>query len=376
MIRVFLLDDHPAMRVGLRHLFLAEPEIEISGELGQAQGSVEAIIQSNTDVAVVDLKLPDGSGMEVISALRELGFEGGILVLSSWSEELCAPEALRNGANGYLMKEEAHEEAIGAIMAVASGQFFLTPAGNQAALASLSTNSTRKGMVIKDLYPYIVGGLLHDIKNTLMATRERVTRAESSVGKQTGLEKTKSCLASLNVNTKILDDAVKVLHELSQEHYAGARLGSHSTCERLREVARLFENDSGSKIGIEVSEEINSTLVPVGVMVFTTREMLRNSAKATRGQTDGWISVSVRKIEDKGVTISCSDNGPGFPEHVVEAAEDGGFGKSGNGRIAGGRGLYFINEVAKRLGGHLEIGNLESSGAMVEVWLPEKVEEI
>ncbi len=125
-IRVFVIDDHPLLREGLIKMLSMEPDLEICGELGSGRGAVDAILSISPDVLLLDLSLPDCSGLELIKDLRAAEFKGPILVISMHDETLYADRTLRAGANGYIMKEEATDRIILGIRTALEGNVFLS----------------------------------------------------------------------------------------------------------------------------------------------------------------------------------------------------------------------------------------------------------
>ena len=125
-IRILLVDDHPLVREGLVNLIHQQPDLEVCGE---AAAEPEALALAGTlrpDVAVVDLSLEQGSGLELIRNLKALHPKVTVLVLSMHDELLFAERALRAGARGYLMKREATRKVVQGIRAVQAGQLFVS----------------------------------------------------------------------------------------------------------------------------------------------------------------------------------------------------------------------------------------------------------
>ncbi len=138
---VFLVDDHPVMRYGLVHLIRNEDDLDVAGEAGSAAEAVSLLPQLNPDLVILDLSLPDRNGLELIKDLTALLPETGILVVSMHDETLFAERALRAGARGYVMKEEAAEKLVSAIRSVLDGRVFVSQSVSSRILDAL----TRKG---------------------------------------------------------------------------------------------------------------------------------------------------------------------------------------------------------------------------------------
>lgn len=128
MIRIYLLDDHELVRRGLHDLLSAEPDIDIVGESGSAVQATEEIIELAPDVAVLDGRLPDGSGVEVCRAVRSARPSTRALILTSYDDDEALFAAIMAGADGYVLKQIAGTELIDGIRRVAQGQSLLDPA--------------------------------------------------------------------------------------------------------------------------------------------------------------------------------------------------------------------------------------------------------
>ncbi len=128
LIRVFLLDDHEIVRRGLADLLAAEDGVEVVGEAGRAEGAAEAILASGATVAVLDGRLPDGSGIDVCRDVKSADPSVGCLILTSYDDDEAVFAAVLAGADGYLLKEVRATNLVAGIRAVAAGQSLLDPA--------------------------------------------------------------------------------------------------------------------------------------------------------------------------------------------------------------------------------------------------------
>ena len=124
--RVFLVDDHPLVREWLSHLIERQPDLMVCGQAATSAAAFEAITKLVPDIAVVDLSLEAGSGLELIKQLQVLPVPPQVLVLSMHDELLYAERALRAGARGYVMKRSATRHVIDAIREVLSGKLFVS----------------------------------------------------------------------------------------------------------------------------------------------------------------------------------------------------------------------------------------------------------
>lgn len=140
-IRVFLLDDHEIVRRGVRELLEAEDDIVVVGEAGTAIDAVARIPATGPDVAVLDVRLPDGSGVEVCREIRSERPELACLMLTSFADDEALFEAVVAGASGYVLKEVRGGELVTSIRRVAAGETLLDPAVTTRVLERLRRGS-------------------------------------------------------------------------------------------------------------------------------------------------------------------------------------------------------------------------------------------
>ncbi len=140
-IRVFLLDDHEIVRRGIRDLLAAEPDIEVVGEAGTAAEALERIPALSPDVAVLDGRLPDGSGVDVCREVRSANPGIAALILTSFDDDEALFSAIMAGAAGYVLKQVRGNELVETVRRVASGQSTLDPAVTTAVLERLRTGA-------------------------------------------------------------------------------------------------------------------------------------------------------------------------------------------------------------------------------------------
>jgi DNA-binding NarL/FixJ family response regulator len=127
-IRVYLLDDHEVVRQGLRALLEGAGGIEVVGESGSAIEAASRIPATKPHVAVLDARLPDGSGIEVCRAVRSVDDSIQALILTSYDDDEALFAAIMAGAAGYVLKEIRGSDLVDGIRRVASGQSLIDPA--------------------------------------------------------------------------------------------------------------------------------------------------------------------------------------------------------------------------------------------------------
>jgi two-component system NarL family response regulator len=126
-IRVLLVDDHRILREALRLTLAREPGLEVVGEAGDAREALAAARELKPDVVVLDIGLPDLSGLEVAARLRRLDGRPQVVALSAHADKRFVSEMLRSGAQGYVTKSAPSEELVRAVRAVAGGGSYLCP---------------------------------------------------------------------------------------------------------------------------------------------------------------------------------------------------------------------------------------------------------
>jgi DNA-binding NarL/FixJ family response regulator len=131
-MRVLIADDHGIVRSGLRMLLERQDGIEVIAEADNGGDARELALQHRPDLAILDVKMPGLSGLEVTRELREQAPEVSILILSMHDEDRYLFEALKAGASGYVLKRAADTDLLDAIDAVRRGEPFLTPEAQQA----------------------------------------------------------------------------------------------------------------------------------------------------------------------------------------------------------------------------------------------------
>jgi len=127
-IRVFLLDDHEVVRVGVRELLESEGDIEVVGEASTAAEALARVPAVRPDVAVLDVRLPDGDGVSVCRELRSDFPELACLMLTSFADDEALFDAVLAGAAGYVLKQVKGNDILESVRRVAAGQSLLDPA--------------------------------------------------------------------------------------------------------------------------------------------------------------------------------------------------------------------------------------------------------
>jgi DNA-binding NarL/FixJ family response regulator len=198
-ITVFLLDDHEVVRVGLRQLLESEPGIEVVGEAGTAAQAVARVPALRPDVAVLDVRLPDGDGVTVCRDVRSATDPPpACLMLTSFSDDEALFEAIMAGASGYLLKQIEGNRLIEAVQRLAAGESLLDPALTAAVLdrlrrgaeeaedpryASLSPQEKR-------ILEYVAQGMTNrEIAHTMYLAEKTVKNYVSALLRKLGMQR-------------------------------------------------------------------------------------------------------------------------------------------------------------------------------------------
>ncbi|MFJ8073599.1 response regulator [Streptomyces sp. NPDC096176] len=136
-ITVFLLDDHEVVRRGVHELLAAEDDIEVVGEAATAEDALVRIAATEPDVAVLDVRLPDGSGVEVCREVRSRNENITCLMLTSFADDEALFDAIMAGASGYVLKAIRGNELLSAVRDVAAGKALLDPVATARVLERL-----------------------------------------------------------------------------------------------------------------------------------------------------------------------------------------------------------------------------------------------
>jgi DNA-binding NarL/FixJ family response regulator len=144
VIKVFLLDDHEIVRRGVKDMLEAEPDITVIGEAGTAESALARIPALKPDVAVLDVRLPDGDGVTVCREIRSRMPAVGCLMLTSFGDDEALFDAIMAGAAGYVLKQIRGTDLVGAVRTVAAGESMLDPEAATRVMARMRDNANRK----------------------------------------------------------------------------------------------------------------------------------------------------------------------------------------------------------------------------------------
>ena len=126
MIKVVIIDDHVVVRAGLRYIIEADPELEFAGEFGGGVGAVEFVAEKNPDVVLLDVRMPDRGGIDVLKDLLKANRKRKVVMLTTSDVEEDIFRAIEEGAFGYVMKESEIATITAAVHAAYAGEVFMT----------------------------------------------------------------------------------------------------------------------------------------------------------------------------------------------------------------------------------------------------------
>lgn len=212
MTRVFIVDDHPLIRTGLRLLLKDEPGLSVSGEAATAEDALEKLVSCPADIIILDISMPGMGGLECIKKVRQIYPEAGIIMLSMHEDENYIRKAMHLGASGYIPKASADDELLDAIRTVASGRFYLSKNAEQSLLASLFSTSSQSGNNPLDMlsprefevFEYIVHGYtITEIGEKLQLSVKTIDTHKTKIKEKLGCRK-RSELVSLALQYHVL----------------------------------------------------------------------------------------------------------------------------------------------------------------------------
>ncbi len=196
VIKVFLLDDHEVVRRGLRDLLAAEGDIEVVGEAGTVEEAIEMAPGLRPNVAVLDARLPDGSGIDACREIRSMDPSIQGLILTSFEDDEALFAAIMAGAAGYLLKQIRGTDLLDAVRRVASGQSLLDPVVTQRVLERIRHSEylpeRLKGLTDQErrILGYVADGLTNrQIAEHMGLAEKTVKNYVSSLLAKLGLER-------------------------------------------------------------------------------------------------------------------------------------------------------------------------------------------
>ena len=187
VIRVLVVDDHPVVTDGVRLLLRSDPTMAVAGSAHSGQEALRVVAQLQPDVVLLDLRLPDMLGTEVITALRARAPEAKIVLFTAYADHAALPAALEAGVDGCLLKDSSTTDLATALHRVASGLIVIDPRLRDSAPSRMQESLYRAGLTRREyqvLRRVAVGRTNPEIAEDLGITRNTVkTYLQSAMGK-------------------------------------------------------------------------------------------------------------------------------------------------------------------------------------------------
>ncbi len=222
-IKVFLLDDHEIVRRGVRDMLEAEGDIKVIGEAGTASSAIARIPALRPDVAVLDVRLPDGDGVTVCREIRSRMPEVACLMLTSFADDDALMDAVMAGAAGYVLKQIRGTDLVGAVRTVATGQSMLDPRAASQLMARLRGQSAKQDPLAgltpqeKRILELIGEGLTNrQIGEQLFLAEKTVKNYISALFAKLGMERRTQAAAYA---ARVFGDQAEHNHDSAAGHY-------------------------------------------------------------------------------------------------------------------------------------------------------------
>jgi DNA-binding NarL/FixJ family response regulator len=184
-IRVLIVDDHPAVRRGLRTFLELADGVQVIGEAADGPSALELIAETAPDVVLLDMMLPEMDGLAVLQELRRRGLPGRVLVVTSFPDRM--PVAIRAGARGYLSKDVDPVALVAAVRSVAAGHLLLEPSAAEALMTGPAISETLTAREREVLTLLAEGRSNREIARALTVSEKTVKTHVSSILLKLGL---------------------------------------------------------------------------------------------------------------------------------------------------------------------------------------------
>lgn len=202
-LKVLIVDDHPIVRQGISQLINQEPDFDTCTQAGSAQEALDLLEKSAPDIMLVDISLDGISGLELLKMVKSRDYKVPVLILSMHDESLYAERALRSGAKGYVMKQEATERVLIAIRQVLRGELYLSERmqgkilqrvlnGDEGGLSPIDLLSDRELEVFRLIgHGYATGDIARELMRSVKTVETHRAHLKDKLGLKNAAELTR-----------------------------------------------------------------------------------------------------------------------------------------------------------------------------------------
>lgn len=202
-IRVVIVDDHALFRRGLELVLSEEPGLEVVGEAEDGVEAVARVAELEPDVVLMDVRMPGATGIEATRAIREMGSEARIVMLTVSDDEQDLYESVKAGANGYLLKEVSIEEVADAVRAVARGHGLISPSMASKLLQEFNVLARRAEERQRSASPRLTDRELEVLKLVARGMSNREIAAELFIAENTVKNHVRNILEKLHLHSRM-----------------------------------------------------------------------------------------------------------------------------------------------------------------------------
>ena len=194
-IRVLMVDDHPVVRKGIRSLISNYTEVEVVGEANDAAEGLQLLTQLQPDVVLLDIRLPDQLGLDVLPQMKAINPDVKILVLTSFDDEEYVTQALKAGAEGYILKNSTDDSLIHSIQAAYKGDRVLSSAALDVVLNNLGSEQNHPVQTVsleadevEILKLLAAGAANHEVSDSLYVSSTTLKRKIRKIQEKMGVQ--------------------------------------------------------------------------------------------------------------------------------------------------------------------------------------------
>ncbi len=353
-----------------------------------------SVVQSEVfDVVITDLYMPEVHGFDVLEYICNNYPSLPVIILTADSSQSTQAKAMNLGAYKFLTKpllpdlllsslEECFNDFSDPVVSFrgikdnTSGDntrevINMKCEDDRSAICPVERTDSRSVLEFDHIYPYLVGGLIHDLKNTVFALQMRTSLLRSIAEGDTQISEIQKISSGLNMHLEHFNRVLTMLQGISRAYYADDIISVEKSVVVLSEyVTCLKERYQNVRFFVHMPPELENVKLPKGVISFIASELLANASKACFESGAGDVKIYANVLDnDSTLELVCVNTGTGFSHSMLEKLVHGEIRLPTKAGV-GGYGLYLINEVVSRLQGRLLFSNIEPEGASVQVLLP------